>query len=35
MAKLDLISQRNQPIKYLKTKGMKYIELYNEFNKNK
>ncbi|CAD8093323.1 unnamed protein product [Paramecium primaurelia] len=35
MAKLDLIHNRNQPIKYLKTKGMKYIELYNEFNQNK
>ncbi|CAD8081043.1 unnamed protein product [Paramecium primaurelia] len=35
MAKLDLISKRNQPIKYLKTKGMKYIELFNEINQNK
>ncbi|CAK87568.1 unnamed protein product (macronuclear) [Paramecium tetraurelia] len=34
-AKLDLISKRNQPIKYLKTKGMKYIELFNEISQNK
>ncbi|CAD8179734.1 unnamed protein product [Paramecium octaurelia] len=32
-AKLDLLKSRNQSIKYFKTKGMKYIEIYNESNK--
>ncbi|CAD8208470.1 unnamed protein product [Paramecium pentaurelia] len=32
-AKFDLLNNRNLPIKYFKTKGMKYIEIYNELNK--
>ena len=35
MAKQDLINKRNQPIKYLKAKGIKYIELFNEIDLNK